>query len=227
MAKILLVDDEPSIKKVVEQILIRDGHEMEYAGDGMEAQDKFDQFDPDLVILDVMLPGVDGFELCRRWRQTSNVPILILSAKGDIVDKTVGFNQGADDYLTKPFSPVELRLRVNALLRRSRDGGLETGHYINLAGLEINSVEHIVRANGEQVDLTPREYELLFFLARHPGQAFTREQLFEQIWREEVFGDTSTVTVFIRRLREKIEVDPSKPRYLKTVWGVGYKFWKE
>ncbi|MBO8169496.1 MAG: response regulator transcription factor [Thermoanaerobacteraceae bacterium] len=227
VAKILLVDDEYSIKKVVEQTLVRDGHDLEYAADGLEAQKKFEQTKFDLVILDVMLPGIDGFELCRRWREVSRMPILILSAKNDIVDKTVGFNQGADDYLTKPFSPVELALRVKALLRRSQPADSEQKYCISLPGLEINGLEHTVKVNGKPVDITPKEFDMLWFLARHPGQVFTRQQLFEQVWQEEAVGDVNTVTVFIRKLREKIEQDPSKPRYLKTVWGLGYKFAKD
>ncbi|KKM09551.1 transcriptional regulator [Clostridiales bacterium PH28_bin88] len=228
MSRILLVDDEQSIRRIVEQTLSKEGFEVVSAGDGMEAQEKFQKVSPDLVILDIMLPGIHGFELCRRWTQASAVPILILSAKGDIVDKSIGFNHGADDYLTKPFSPVELILRVKALLRRSRGStGPETETAIKLPGLEIDGLEHTVRVEGQPVELTPKEFDLLWYLARHPDRAFTREHLFKQIWHEEAIGDTSTVTVFMRRLRQKVERNPDKPRYLKTVWGVGYKFAKE
>ncbi|HHW44779.1 response regulator [Desulfofundulus thermobenzoicus] len=221
MARILLVDDEISIKRVVEQTLEREGFAVDYAADGLAARDLFARRRPDLVILDVMLPEIDGFELCRRWREVSDVPILILSAKGDIVDKSVGFNCGADDYLTKPFSPVELVLRVKALLRRSRQGRTDR---VETAGLQIDASQRRVWVDGREVELTPKEFDLLWFLARHPGRVFTREQIFEHVWGDDVLSDLSTVTVFMRRLREKIEADPRKPRYLKTIWGVGYKF---
>lgn len=221
MARILLVDDEISIKRVVEQTLEREGFAVDYAADGLAARDLFARRRPDLVILDVMLPEIDGFELCRRWREVSDVPILILSAKGDIVDKSVGFNCGADDYLTKPFSPVELALRVKALLRRSRQGRMDR---VETAGLQIDASQRRVLVGGTEVELTPKEFDLLWFLARHPGRVFTREQIFAHVWGDDVLSDLSTVTVFMRRLREKIETDPRKPRYLKTIWGVGYKF---
>ncbi|MCS5694923.1 response regulator transcription factor [Desulfofundulus thermocisternus] len=221
MTRILLVDDEISIKRVVEQTLEREGFTVDYAADGLAARELFDRRRPDLVILDVMLPEIDGFELCRRWREVSDVPILILSAKGDIVDKSVGFNCGADDYLTKPFSPVELALRVRALLRRSRQGRMDR---VETAGLQIDASQRRVWVEGREVELTPKEFDLLWFLARHPGRVFTREQIFAHVWGNDALSDLSTVTVFMRRLREKIEADPRKPRYLKTIWGVGYKF---
>ncbi|AEG16280.1 two component transcriptional regulator, winged helix family [Desulfofundulus kuznetsovii DSM 6115] len=224
MARILLVDDEISIKRVVEQTLEREGFTVDYAADGLAARELFTRRQPDLVILDVMLPEIDGFELCRRWREVSDVPILILSAKGDIVDKSVGFNCGADDYLTKPFSPVELALRVKALLRRSRQGRMDRSDRVEAAGLQIDAFQRRVWVEGREVELTPKEFDLLWFLARHPGRVFTREQIFAHVWGDDVLSDLSTVTVFMRRLREKIEADPRKPRYLKTIWGVGYKF---
>ncbi|MDQ0287107.1 DNA-binding response OmpR family regulator [Desulfofundulus luciae] len=224
MARILLVDDEISIKRVVEQTLEREGFTVDYAADGLAARELFARRRPDLVILDVMLPEIDGFELCRRWREVSDVPILILSAKGDIVDKSVGFNCGADDYLTKPFSPVELALRVKALLRRSRQGRTDRSDRVEAAGLQIDAFQRRVWVEGREVELTPKEFDLLWFLARHPGRVFTREQIFAHVWGDDVLSDLSTVTVFMRRLREKIEADPRKPRYLKTIWGVGYKF---
>ncbi|MBE3586135.1 MAG: response regulator transcription factor [Thermoanaerobacter sp.] len=224
MTRILLVDDEISIKRVVEQTLEREGFTVDYAADGLAARELFARRRPDLVILDVMLPEIDGFELCRRWREVSDVPILILSAKGDIVDKSVGFNCGADDYLTKPFSPVELALRVRALLRRSRQGRTDRSDRVEAAGLQIDAFQRRVWVEGREVELTPKEFDLLWFLARHPGRVFTREQIFAHVWGDDVLSDLSTVTVFMRRLREKIEADPRKPRYLKTIWGVGYKF---
>lgn len=223
MHTILLVDDEASVKMVVEQTLKgEDGFVLHYAADGFEAQEYFRRQHPDLVILDVMLPGIDGFELCRRWRRVSDVPILILSAKGDIVDKSVGFNSGADDYLTKPFSPKELLLRVRALLRRAREQS--GGGSVVLPGLQVDALQRRVLAEGQEVELTPREFDLLWFLASNPRRVFTKEQLFTAVWGQDALGDVSTVTVFIRKLREKIERDPGKPRHLKTVWGVGYRF---
>jgi len=220
MARILLVDDEINIKRIVEQTLGREGFEIDYAADGRTAQELFARRRPDLVILDVMLPEVDGFNLCRSWREISDVPILILSARGDIVDKSAGFNCGADDYLTKPFSPVELTLRVKALLRRKH----ARITLLELPGLKIDALQRRVWVREREVELTAKEFNLLWFLAQHPGRVFTKEQIFEHVWGEEAISDTSTVTVFMRRLREKIEENPRKPRYLKTVWGVGYKF---
>lgn len=229
-SKILLVDDEDSIRKVVEQILLKDGYQFCYACDGEKALEMFSLENPSLVILDVMLPEIDGFELCRRIRQESSVPIIMLSAKGDIVDKSIGFNTGADDYISKPFSPVELSLRIKALLRRTKPeprmnkSRKKTSGCITVRDLQINCISHEVIAHGKKIDLTPKEFELLCFLASYPGQVFTREQLFNTLWGEDYVGDTGTITVFIRKLREKIELNPASPEYIVTVWGFGYKF---
>lgn len=221
----MLVDDEESIKRVVEQILRREGYQFCYAADGEQALELFKKEDPSLIILDVMLPEIDGFEVCRLIREESMVPIIFLSAKNDIVDKTVGFNLEADDYISKPFSPVELSLRVKALIRRASNTVPNNGHkHIKLNNLEIDCDSYDVHVRGQKVDLTPKEFELLCFMARHPGQVFTREQLLNQLWGEDYVGDLGTITVFIRKIREKIEENPSKPEYIHTVWGVGYKF---
>ncbi|MEL1134578.1 response regulator transcription factor [Desulfitobacterium sp. THU1] len=227
--KILLVDDEESIYKVVEQVLRREACELIYAENGEVALECFQSEKPDLIILDVMLPLVDGYEICKIIRETSDVPILMLSAKGEIIDKSVGFNLGADDYLVKPFSPVELGLRVKALLRRSFDKDQvqpkgRQAKRISLGDLEINFESHEVFVRSNLVYLTPKEFDLLSFMAEHPAQVFTREQLFAHMWGDEYVNDTSTITVFIRKLREKIEIDPAKPQYIQTVWGIGYKF---
>ena len=227
--KIMLVDDEDNIRIVVEEIIETDGYDFCYVSDGKETLEVFRRERPDLVILDVMLPGIDGFELCRIIRNESTVPIIMLSAKGDIVDKSVGYKMGADDYVSKPFNPVELSLKINALLRRTN---LETKNTkkagqigsISVRGLEINCRSHEIRVNGRIVDLTPKEFDLLCFLANHPGQVFTRKQLFDILWGEDYIKDTGTITVFIRRIREKIERDPARPDYINTVWGLGYKF---
>ncbi|NLP44265.1 MAG: response regulator transcription factor [Peptococcaceae bacterium] len=236
--KVMLVDDEESIKKVVEQILLKEGYKFCYAPNGEKALKMFHEEKPALIILDVMLPEIDGFQLCKIIRQESAVPIIMLSAKGDIVDKSVGFNMGADDYVSKPFSPVELSLRIKALLRRA--GNFTRCHQdcqqknqkpankeddiIKLKDLEINCMQYEVKVRGENVELTPKEFELLCYMAHHPGQVFTREQLFNKLWGEDYVGDTGTITVFIRKIREKIEENPARPKYIITVWGVGYKF---
>ena len=225
--KVLLVDDEESIYKVVEQVLKRDAYELLYADNGETALECFQKESPDLVILDIMLPIIDGYEVCRTIREVSKVPIMMLSAKGEIIDKSVGFNLGADDYLVKPFSPVELVLRVKALLRRSLDrehSPQVKSKLISRGDLEINCESHEVFIRKEKIYLTPKEFELLSFMVLHPSHVFTREQLFAHMWGEEYVSDTSTITVFIRKLREKIEVNPAKPQYIQTVWGIGYKF---
>lgn len=227
MTRILLVDDEENIKKVVEQALEKEGFEVLYAADGEQGWQMFQKEKPDLVILDIMIPEKDGFEVLRLIRQVSSyTPVLLLTAKSEIIDKSVGFNLGADDYLTKPFSPVELVLRVKALMRRALKAP-EPGadqEIISYPNLTINCKQRTVVVRGQKVDLTAKEFDLLAFLARHPEQVFTREQLFKALWNEEYVADLGSISVFVRRIRTKIEQDPSKPKYLQTVWGVGYKF---
>ncbi len=225
----MLVDDEDNIRIIVEEIVKIDGYHFCYVSDGKKVMEAFSREKPDLIILDVMLPGIDGFELCQIIRRESTVPIIMLSAKGDIVDKKVGFKMGADDYISKPFSPVELSLRINALLRRinpqiKMEKGQSVSGSISIGKLEINSRSHEIKVNGKKVELTPKEFELLYFLANNPNQVFTRKQLFDILWGEDCIKDTGTITVFIRRIREKIERDPARPDYINTVWGVGYKF---
>lgn len=227
--KIMLVDDEESIKRVVEQIIIKEDYQLYYAENGEKALQMCKKEKPDLIILDVMLPEIDGFEVCRIIRTQSNIPIIMLSAKGDIVDKSVGFNMGADDYITKPFSPIELSLRIKSLLRRTKkEVGNESEdrapERIVHNDLEINSSRYEVKVHGTKVELTPKEFELLCLMARHPEQVFTRKQLYNTLWGEVYIGDTSTITVFIRKIREKIEKEPARPKHIVTVWGVGYKF---
>ncbi|MBX9032772.1 response regulator transcription factor [Gordonibacter massiliensis (ex Traore et al. 2017)] len=228
MARILLADDEESMKNVVEHIVVQGGHEFLYAKNGADALALFADRAPDLVILDVMMPDVNGFDACDAIRRRDqDVPVMFLSAKGDIVDKSMGFKMGCDDYLVKPFSPAELALRIEALLRRrdharpdaaAKRSTIEAGDLV----LDLGSYE-AVKA-GRPLDLTAKEFEILSFMAQHPGQVFTRDQLFENVWGEDVVSDANTITVFIRKIREKVEDDPSKPRYVLTVWGVGYKF---
>lgn len=219
---ILVVDDEPTIRDVVEQYLRRDGYETIAAGDGIEAVAR--AAEADLIVLDLMLPRLDGFEAFRQIRAGSSVPVIMLTARSEEVDKLVGLGLGADDYVTKPFSPRELVARVQAVLRRAQGGPHQPGDSILIDSLRINPRTRTVERSGTPIELTAREFDLLFFLAGSPGQVFTREQLLDQVWDYHFPGDTSTVTVHIRRLREKVEPDPVRPRYIKTVWGVGYKF---
>ncbi len=222
--RILVVDDDPTISDVVTRYLQSDGYDVDVAFDGEEALEHARAFYPDLVVLDLMLPKLDGLEVCRLLRAQGPVPIIMLTAKGDETDRLVGLNLGADDYVAKPFSPRELVARVKAVLRRSGSvTGLEEDS-LRIDGLYINPKTRQVGVNGVDVDLTAKEFDLLRFLATHPRQVFSREQLLNDVWDYLYAGDTSTVTVHIRRLREKIEADPTRPRYILTVWGVGYKF---
>ncbi|ACL18355.1 response regulator transcription factor [Desulfitobacterium hafniense] len=225
--KIMLVDDERSIQKAVEYIVRENGYQFCYVDNGLEALEVFAGEAPDLLILDVMLPGLDGFAVCEKIRSFSDVPIIFLSAKGDIVDKGIGFKMGGDDYLVKPFSSMELDFRIKALLRRPHrleDEPNNSDEVLKIGDLELRLNEYEVYSGGEKVELTAKEFEVLAFLAKNRGQVFTREQLLDRIWGLDFEGDTNTVTVFIRRIREKIEADPAKPQYILTVWGVGYKF---
>ncbi|HEY8686726.1 MAG TPA: response regulator transcription factor [Chloroflexota bacterium] len=220
-AHILIVDDEPTIREVVEQYLRREGYHVTSASNGEEAVAR--STDVDLIVLDLMLPKMDGLEVARQIRSTRDVPIIMLTAKTEEVDRLVGLGLGADDYVTKPFSPRELVARIAAVLRRTHSAPPQVGDIVRVGGLRINPQLRTVERDGMSVDLTAREFELLHFLASHPGQVFTREQLLDQVWDYHFPGDTSTVTVHIRRLREKVEPDAVRPSYVKTVWGVGYK----
>jgi len=222
--RILVVEDEPIVAEVVERYLRRDGHEVSRVADGRAAMEAIEAFAPDLVVLDLMLPGIDGMDVCRRIRARSQVPIIMLTARGDEVDKLIGLEIGADDYVTKPFSPRELAARVKTVLKRWQPQMRMESDAMRFDDLRMNGRTRVVESAIGPVNLTAREFDLLFFMARHPGQVFSRDQLLESVWDFEFPGDDSTVTVHIRRLRAKIEVDPSRPRHLKTVWGVGYKF---
>ena len=224
---ILVVDDEPNILEVVTAYLRRELYGVVTAADGEEALKQIAEHSPDLIVLDVMLPRVDGLEVLRRVRATSNTPVIMLTARGEETDKLVGLGIGADDYLTKPFSPRELVARIKAVLRRAAPAaqplpGADSA--LKFPGLRINPRTRSVEKDSGPVELTAKEFDLLYFLASHPQEVFTRTQLLDQVWDYSYYGDTSTVTVHVRRLREKIESDPMRPRYIKTVWGVGYKF---
>ncbi len=224
--RILVVDDEPAILEVVQKYLAREGFQVGTARDGEAAVTVFNSHPPDLVVLDLMLPRLDGLEVLRRMRASGPVPVIMLTAKGEEADRIVGLELGADDYLTKPFSPRELVARIKAVLRRASAGSLSLNeaHAIERGDLRIDPRARSVQVNERAVELTAKEFDLLWFLAQHPGQVFTRTQLLDQVWGYEFYGDASTVTVHVRRLREKIEPDSSAPRYITTVWGVGYKF---
>jgi DNA-binding response OmpR family regulator len=224
--RVLVVDDEPMVVEVVERYLQREGFEVATAGDGAEALALSRSWAPDLVVLDLMLPELDGLEVCRILQKESSVPIIMLTARGEETDRVVGLELGADDYIVKPFSPRELVARIKAVLRRtnSEETHRPPGDVLRFNGLTVQPTTRRVEAAGKPVDLTAREFDLLCFLASHPGQVFTREQLMNDVWDYTFAGDQSTVTVHIRRVREKVEVDPMKPRFIKTVGGVGYKF---
>lgn len=222
--RVLIVEDEPMVAEVVERYLRRDGYDVRIVGDGSAGLEAFASFQPDLVVLDLMLPGLDGREVCRRIRAHSETPVVMLTARGEEIDKLVGLELGADDYVTKPFSPRELAARVKAVLRRSGRESRTGGDLLRFDDLRIDGRKRTVEDRRGPIRLTAREFDLLLYLASQPGQVFSRQQLMNEVWDYEFVGDTSTVTVHMRRLRAKVEEDPSRPRHLKTVWGVGYKF---
>jgi DNA-binding response OmpR family regulator len=220
---VFVVEDDATVAEVVTRYLERDGFSVERVSDGASALERIHDAPPDLVVLDIMLPGMDGLEVCSQLRSEGRIPIVLLTALGEESDRIAGLELGADDYITKPFSPRELVARVNAVLRRSGgdDGGVRGT--ITIGGLEIDLDAHEVRKDGEILALTVMEFDLLAYLASNPRSVFTREHLLEDVWGY-TFGDKSTVTVHVRRLREKIEDDPARPRHISTVWGVGYRF---
>lgn len=224
MSRILIVEDELDLANIIKDYLEKELYEVEICTEGDEAIEIFDKFKPSLVILDLMLPGMNGYEICQNIRIKSTIPILILSAKIDEFDKVKGLNLGADDYITKPFRPRELLARVNAQLRRSQVFNKENLEIIDIENIRIYTKEYKVEKNGRDLDLSRNEFELLVFLSKNPRQVFSREQLYERIWGFDSYGDLNTVTVTINRLRQKIEDNPKNPKYILTVWGVGYKF---
>ncbi|HEX2351083.1 MAG TPA: response regulator transcription factor [Ktedonobacterales bacterium] len=225
--RILVVDDEEAIREVLAQYLRRAGFVVLEAADGPSALRIASATPPDLLILDLMLPGMDGLEVCRKLRETLAAPILMLTARSEEDDTLEGFRVGADDYVTKPFSPREVVMRAQAIMRRvevTTAPAMALGDTLIFGELVIKPQLRQVERDGDTLDLTAREFDLLRFLASHPRQVFSRQQLLDQVWGYDYFGDPSTVTVHIRRLREKVERDPAEPQRLKTVWGVGYKF---
>ena len=222
VATVLVVDDEPIVREVVVRYLEREGYATLEADDGDDARVIVERDSPDLVVLDVMLPGTDGLELCRWIRSRTELPVIMLTARGEEADRIVGLELGADDYVTKPFSPRELAARVRTVLRRTNATAAATER-VTFGDVELDAATRDVRKAGADVRLTAKEFDLLWFLACHPRRVFGRDQLMSRVWGYEAALDTGTVTVHVRRLREKIEDDPSEPRHLQTVWGVGYR----
>lgn len=219
---VLVVEDEPEIAGVVRQYLEKDGYRVVVASDGERAVDEFGRLRPDLILLDLMLPGLDGYEVCRRIRQQASTPIIMLTARDEEADKLIGLELGADDYITKPFSPREVVARVRAVLRRAR-GSEPPPERIRVHDLEIDAERYAVTRQGEPVTLTPTEFKLLMVLARHPGRVFTRLQLIDQVHGYAFEGYERTVDAHVKNLRQKLEPDPRRPRYVLTVHGVGYR----
>ena len=224
--RILVVEDEPSLAEVVSLYLKRAGYQVQIAADGKQAMTILEKQIPDFVILDLMLPEIDGLSLTRWLRDRSNVPIIMVTARREEIDRIAGLEMGADDYVVKPFSPQELVSRVRAVLRRTgrEQVGAELERDLALGEINISPSTRVVMVRGQSIELTAKEFDLLYLLARHPKQVFTRDQLLERVWGGAEYIDPGTVTVHMRRLREKLEVDPSTPTHLLTIWGVGYKF---
>ena len=227
MNKILIVEDEVAIAELEKDYLELSGFEVEVENSGEVGLVRSLKEEFDLIILDLMLPGVDGFEICRKIRETKNTPIIIVSAKKDDIDKIRGLGMGADDYMTKPFSPSEMVARVKAHLARYErliSSGMPNNDIIEIRGIKIDKTARRVWVNGEETNFTSKEFDLLTFLAQNPNHVYTKEELFQEIWDMESIGDIATVTVHIKKIREKIEYDTSKPQYIETIWGVGYRF---
>ena len=223
MSRILVVDDEQNICELLTLYLVKEGYTVETAGDGEEAIQKFASFNPDLILLDIMLPKKDGWQVCREIRKTSNVPIIMLSAKGETFDKVLGLELGADDYVTKPFDSKEVMARIKTVLRRMGNSTDETRQEVEYPDLFVSLTNYKLVVKGNQVDAPPKEIELLYHLAKNPNRVFTRDQLLDEIWGFKYFGDSRTVDVHIKRIREKLE-GVSDRWAIRTVWGIGYKF---
>ena len=227
MSRILIIEDEESIAELEKDYLELSGFEVEIENDGADGLEKALGEDFDLIILDLMLPGIDGFEICKRFREKKNTPIIMVSAKKEDIDKIRGLGLGADDYITKPFSPSEMVARVKAHMARYErliSSGLPANDIIEIRGMKIEKTARRVWINGEEKNFTTKEFDLLTFLAEHPNHVFTKEELFNKIWDMESIGDIATVTVHIKKIREKIEFNTAKPQYIETIWGVGYRF---
>ena len=227
MSKILIIEDESTIAELEKDYLELSGFEVEISNDGRNGLEKALSEDYNLIILDLMLPSLDGFEICKHVREEKNTPIIMVSAKKDDIDKIRGLGLGADDYMTKPFSPSELVARVKAHLARYErlvTCAVEENKIVEIRGIKIDTTARRIWVNGEEKSFTTKEFDLLTFLASHPNRVYTKEELFSEIWDMESIGDIATVTVHIKKIREKIEFDTSKPQYIETIWGVGYRF---
>ena len=225
--KILIVDDDENIAELISLYLLKECFDTMMVHDGEEALAAFDNYSPNLVLLDLMLPGIDGYQVCREIRAKSDTPIIMLSAKGEVFDKVLGLELGADDYMTKPFSPSELVARVKAHMERYNRlvGSVAVKNdIIEIRGIKIDETARRIWVNGEEKTFTTKEFDLLTFLAENPNRVFTKAELFRQIWDMESVGDIATVTVHIKKIREKIEFNTAKPQYIETIWGVGYRF---
>ena len=225
--KILIVDDDENIAELISLYLLKECFDTMMVHDGEEALAAFDSYSPNLVLLDLMLPGIDGYQVCREIRAKSDTPIIMLSAKGEVFDKVLGLELGADDYMTKPFSPSELVARVKAHMERYNRlvGSVAVKNdIIEIRGIKIDKTARRIWVNGEEKTFTTKEFDLLTFLAENPNRVFTKAELFRQIWDMESVGDIATVTVHIKKIREKIEFNTAKPQYIETIWGVGYRF---
>ncbi len=223
MSRILVVDDEQNICELLTLYLVKEGHTAETAADGEEALRKFQSFGPDLILLDIMLPKKDGWQVCREIRQSSNVPIIMVSAKGETFDKVLGLELGADDYITKPFDSKEVMARIKTVLRRVGSVAEESRQEVEYPDLFVSLTNYKLVVSGKQVDAPPKEIELLYHLAKNPNRVFTRDQLLDEIWGFKYFGDSRTVDVHIKRIREKLEGASDRWK-IQTVWGIGYKF---
>ena len=222
-SKVLIVDDDMNICELVKLYLLKEGYDVMTVYNGIKGIEGFKEFAPNIVILDIMLPGIDGWQVCREIRKISNIPIIMITAKGETFDKVLGLELGADDYIVKPFEPKEVVARVKAVLRRYERKDTIDMQEIVYPNLVINRSNYTVKLNGKDVEMPPKELELLFFLASNPNKVFTREQLLEHVWGFDFYGDSRTVDVHVKRLREKVDL-PDQIWQLKTVWGVGYKF---
>ncbi len=227
MSKILIIEDEDAIADLEKDYLELSGFEVEIEENGLKGLERSLKDDYDLIILDLMLPDMDGFEICKKIREKKNTPIIMVSAKKDDIDKIRGLGLGADDYMTKPFSPSELVARVKAHMARYErliGSNVQMNDIVEIRGVKIDKTARRVWVNGEETNFTTKEFDLLTFLAQNPNRVFTKEELFREIWDMESIGDIATVTVHIKKIREKIEYDTSKPQYIETIWGVGYRF---
>lgn len=224
--KVLIIEDEQDIARIIRDFINKNGYEATIINDGKNVLSLIELLNPEYIILDIMLPDIDGIELCRQIREIYNTPILILSARGTDTDKVLGFGFGADDYMTKPFSLSELLARMNAHFRRyeSMVNKQEDESLLQVGDILIDKKAYTVRVENRDISLSAKEFEILFYLIKHKNQVFSKMQLLDAIWGYTTYGDENTITVYIRRIREKIEVNPSNPKYIRTVWGVGYKF---